>query len=97
MPWRNWSVIVTLILAHYLIFSMIGTWVFPVPPRTIPTHTPQPTFTPGEPPLQRVEPLGYDFLTPSATPTVTGTPPTETPTPTVTRTPRVTLSPTRAP
>jgi hypothetical protein len=91
MAWRNWSVILLLILANYVVFSILATLVFPVPPQTPPTHIARPTFTPGTPPLQAVGTLTYDFLTPSATPTPTGIPPT------ATATPRSTVIPTRSP
>ncbi len=83
MPWRKWSVILVLILANYIVFSILATVVFPVPPKALSTHVTEPTFTPGAMPLQRVGTLTYDFLTPSPTSTLTGTPPTPT------RTPRV--------
>ena len=103
MPWRNWSVIIVLVLANYVVFSIIGTLLFPVIPPTVPTHVAYPTFTPGGQILQRVEPLMYEFLTPSptptetATPTVTGTPPTNTPTPKSTVTPTGTFTPVYTP
>ncbi len=87
MPWRNWSVLIVLVLANYVVFSIIGTLLFPVTPLAAPTHVAHPTFTPGGQMLQRVEPLTYEFLTPSPTltatytPTVTGTPLTSTPMP----------------
>ena len=74
MPWRNWSVIIVLILANYVVFSIIGTLLFPVTPAAAPTHVVRPTFTPGVQAPQRVEPLTYDFLTPSPTPTMTTLP-----------------------
>ncbi|MDE3090180.1 MAG: hypothetical protein KGJ80_12425 [Chloroflexota bacterium] len=82
MTWRNWSIIVVLLLANYLVFSALAVVVFP--PKTVipPTHVVQPTFTPGAPPLQRVDPLNYDFLTPSPTATIS---------------PTATLTPTRRP
>ena len=91
MAWRNWSVILLLILANYVVFSILATLVFPVPPQTPPTHVARPTFTPGTSPLQPVGTLTYDFLTPSLTPTTTGAPPT------ATATPRATATPTRSP
>lgn len=97
MAWRRGSTLIVLILANYLVFSLLATWVFPAPPLTPPTHVPRPTFTPGGDPLRNVDPLAYDFLTPSATPTATGAPPTETPTTTATRTPPFTLTLTRSP
>jgi len=81
MPWRNWSVIVVLILANYVVFSIIGTLLFPVLPPAAPTHVAHPTFTPSGQVLQRVDPLTYEFLTPSPAPTMTVIPPTNTPTP----------------
>ena len=88
MPWRNWSVIVVLILANYVVFSIIGTMLFPVAPAPALTHVTRPTFTPGAPALDRVEPLSYEFLTPSPTPTATATiSATKTLTPTITPTP----------
>ncbi len=77
---RNWSIIIVLVLANYLVFSTLAVLVFPLQPLAAPTHAPQPTVTPGALPLQRVSPLPYDFLTPSPTPTVTGAPITVTPT-----------------
>ena len=87
MPWRNWSVIIVLILANYVVFSIIGTLLFPVTPPPAPTHVVRPTFTPGGQSLQRVEPLTYEFLTPSPTMTIT---------PTVTSTLKSTVIPTGA-
>lgn len=71
MPWRHWSVIVVLILANYVVFSIIGTLLFPATPPPVPTRAAQPTFTPGAPVLQRVGTLMYDLTTP--TPTITAT------------------------
>jgi hypothetical protein len=90
MVWRKWSTIIYIIIANYFVFGALATWVFPVPPQTAPKRTPYPTFTLSVQELQRVEPLTYDFLTPSATPTITGTLPTATLT--VTRTVRGTLT-----
>jgi len=73
MNLRNWSIIVVLILANYLVFSTLAVLVFPPKPVTPPTHAAQSTFTPGAQPLQRVDSLTYDFLTPSPTATITGT------------------------
>lgn len=95
--WRNWSVIVVLILANYLVFSLLAVAVFPAPQITVPTHVPQPTFTPGGKILKQVDPLTYEFLTPTAPPTVrgtttrtlTGTPVTLAPTSTITATPTI--------
>ena len=92
MPWRNWSVIVVLILANYVVFSIIGTLLFPVVPPAAPTHVARPTFTPGIQAPQRVEPLTYEFLTPSPTQTVTAKPVTPTPTSKTTVTPTSTLT-----
>ncbi len=85
MPWRKWNVIIVLILANYVVFGLLATFVFPVKAPAPLIHTPQPTFTPGIRPLQRVGTLSYDFLTPSpratntsastVIPTVTPTPP----------------------
>ena len=72
-PWRNWSVIVILILANYLVFSLLAVLVFPAPQITAPTHVPKPTFTPGGKILKQVDPLTYEFLTPTA-PATRGTP-----------------------
>ncbi|MBI5302431.1 MAG: hypothetical protein HY868_09855 [Chloroflexi bacterium] len=74
MVWRRWSVIVVLILANYIVFSLLATWVFPVPPVTPVSHAPQPTFTPGGKQLKQVEPLAYEFLTPSPIATLTRRP-----------------------
>lgn len=65
MPWRKWNVILVLILANYVVFGLLATFVFPVQAPAPLVHTPQPTFTPGVKPLQRVGTLSYDFLTPS--------------------------------
>lgn len=72
MHWRNWSIIVVLVLANYLVFSTLAVLVFPPKPIAAPTHAVEPTFTLG-PQLQRVGPLSYDFLTPSPTATITTT------------------------
>lgn len=95
MPWRNWSVIVVLILTNYVVFSILAALVFPVKPAAPFARTAAPTFTPGVPGLQRVGTLTYDFLTPSptATLTLTGTRPTVVPTLAVTGT-RSTVVPT---
>jgi hypothetical protein len=69
MKWSNWSIIVVLILANYLVFSTLAVLVFPTQPLTPPTHIVEPTFTPGAKQLQRVGTLTYDFLTPSPTAT----------------------------
>lgn len=85
MSWRNWSFVVLLVLLNYIIFSVLGSFVFVATADTTPTHTPQPTFTPGARALTRVSPLQYPFLTPSLPPgsgastprsTITGTLPT---------------------
>jgi hypothetical protein len=94
MPWRNWSVIIVLILANYVVFSILGALLFPVTPQAAPTHVVRPTFTPGLQPPQRVGTLTYDFLlTSSPTLTVTTTV-TLTATPPITR---PTTAPTLAP
>jgi len=99
MVWRRWSVIVVLLLANYLVFGMLATWVFPVPPVTPIARTPMPTFTPGGKQLQQVDPLTYEFLTPSPTvtltrrPGATGTPATRVPA-TITATAAATGTPT---
>ncbi len=90
MAWRQWSVIVVLILANLVVFSLVATLVFPVPIQLAPTHVARPTFTPGMPPLQPVGTLTYDFLTPTITPTGT-------PTATLTGTVKSTLVPTKSP
>ncbi len=90
MPWRNWSVIIILVLANYVVFSIIGTLLFPVVPQPAPTHVVRPTFTPGIQPPQRIVTLTFD---PSPTSAVTATGMlTTTATP-----PRVTVVPTRSP
>lgn len=71
--WRMLSIIVVLVLANYLVFSTLAVLAFPPKPVTPPLHAAQPTFTPGGQPLQRVDPLTYDFLTPSPTATITVT------------------------
>lgn len=68
MSWRTWSFIVLLILLNYIIFSVLGSYVFLASADTTPTHTPQPTFTPGSRALTRVSPLPYSFLTPGVLP-----------------------------
>ncbi len=72
MPWRHWSVIIVLILANYVVFSIIGTLLFPATPPPAPTRAAQPTFTPGAPVLQRVGTPIY-YLSPSLTGTNTFT------------------------
>ena len=88
MTWRNWSFIVMLVLMNYLVFSVLGSFIFVPTTDTTPTPTSQPTFTPGARALTQVPPLPYTFLTPSAIP---GAPRTATasasPTPTATRAP----------
>lgn len=79
MRWRQWSVIIVLLLANYLIFSALATWVFPPTGQAIVTRVPQPTFTVGVPTLQRVGTLSYSLpTTPTATISasvpITGTP-----------------------
>ncbi|MBI4786094.1 MAG: hypothetical protein HY782_03490 [Chloroflexi bacterium] len=73
MNWRNTSVIVVLILANYLVFGTLATFVFPPTPVTAPTRLVKATFTPGVVELQNVGTLTYDFLTPTKTPTFTPT------------------------
>jgi hypothetical protein len=73
MPWRHWSVIVVLILANYIVFSIIGTLLFPANPAPAPTHIAYPTFTPGAPPLQRVGTPVLDLPTATATIIATST------------------------
>ena len=78
MTWRNWSFLIVLILMNYLVFSVLGSYVFTPATEVTQTHTPQPTFTPGARALTPVAPLSYPFLTPSAISgaarsTVTGT------------------------
>ncbi len=68
MSWRTWSFVVLLILLNYIIFSVLGSYVFVASADTTPTHTPLPTFTPGSRALTRVSPLPYPFLTPSVLP-----------------------------
>jgi hypothetical protein len=80
MNWRNLSIIIVLVLANYLVFSTLAVLVFPPKSSAPPAHEVQATFTPGAPPLTRVGTLTYDFLTPSPTPTITGTLTTATPT-----------------
>lgn len=94
MTWRNWSFIVVLLLLNYIIFSVLGSFVLVPTSDITPTHTPQPTFTPGARALTPVAPLPYTFLTPSpvpgsvrATAITSGTLPTVLPS----------LTPTRAP
>ena len=75
MHWRNWSVIVILLLANYLVFSGLATLVFPPAPITAPTHVAKPTFTRSIIDLRNVGSLSYSFLTPTVTdtPTLTAT------------------------
>ncbi len=73
MNGRMLSIIIVLVLANYLVFSTLAVLAFPPKPVTPPIHTIQPTFTPGAQPLQRVDPLTYDFLTPSPTATIPAT------------------------
>ena len=82
MTARNLSIIIVLVLANYLVFSLLAVLAFPPQPIAAPTHEVEATFTPGAPPLVRVGTLTYDFLTPS---------------PTKTTTPAVTAVPTRVP
>ncbi len=93
MPWRNWRVIVLVLLANYLVFSVLGAFVFPLSPITAPTHVPRATFTRSIIELRNVGTLTYDFLTPTATATFVSTP---TITPTATPTIRSTTAATRA-
>lgn len=79
MRWRQWSVIIVLILANYLVFSALAVWVFPPKGQEIPVRAAQPTYTVGAPTLQRVGTLSYSFVnTPTSSPTatvvITGTP-----------------------
>jgi len=97
MPWRNWSVIIILVLANYVVFSIIGTLLFPVVPPAPATHVARPTFTPGAQSLQRVEPLTYEFLTPSPTVTATSKPVTPSPTAKTTVIPTSTTTPPATP
>lgn len=73
MNGRMLSIIIVLVLANYLVFSTLAVLAFPPKPVAPPTHAAQPTFTPGAQQLQRVDPLTYDFLTPSPTATITTT------------------------
>lgn len=93
MPWRNWRVMVVVLLANYLVFSLLGALVFPVSSVTAPTHVPRATFTGSIIELRNVGTLTYDFLTPTATATFVSTP---TITPTATRTTRATIPATGA-
>lgn len=96
MVWRSWSVIAVLLLANYLVFSTLATFVFPPPVVIPPTHAAQVTFTPGLAELRSVGTLTYDFLTPTALPTSTSTV-TATLTVPATGAARGTAVPTRAP
>ncbi len=93
MPWRNWRVVVVVLLANYMVFSLLGTFVFPAAPIMAPTHAPRATFTQSIIELRNVGTLTYDFLTPTVTATFVSTP---TITPTATPTVRVTTAATRA-
>ncbi len=73
MAWRNWNVVLVLILANYLVFSFLAAWVFPAAPVTAPTHIPKPTFTRSIIQPRNVGTLSYDFLTPTATATFVST------------------------
>lgn len=87
MPWRNWSIVVVLILSNYIVFSLLGSYAFPAAPESAPTHVAQPTFTPGGVRgLTRVPPLSYPFLTPTVNASVTAASSTVTTTISVTRT-----------
>lgn len=68
MTWRNWSFLVVLILMNYIVFSVLGSFIFTPTADVTPTHTAQPTFTPGARALTPVAPLVYPFLTPSPIP-----------------------------
>lgn len=74
MVWRSWSVIAVLLLANYLVFSALATFVFPPAPLAAPVHAAQPTFTPGMVELRSVGMLTYDFPTPTLQATATVTP-----------------------
>lgn len=65
MTWRNWSFIVLVVLANYIVFTVLGSYIFTPSTDFTPTHTAQPTFTPGARALTPVAPLPYTFLTPS--------------------------------
>lgn len=93
MPWRNWRIVVVVLLANYLVFSFLGAFVFPLSPITAPTHVPKATYTRGINELRNVGTLSYDFLTPTVTATFVSTP---TITPTDTPTIRATTAATRA-
>ncbi len=93
MPWRNWRVIIVLLLSNYLVFSLLATFVFPPSPVAAPTHAAQPTYTRSVIELRNVGTLTYDFLTPTATSTFVSTP---TIAPTSTPTVRVTTAATRS-
>ena len=69
MAWRGWSFVAVLVLANYIVLSIVGNVFFPPTPVTAPTHIAQPTFTPGIIDLKQVGPLSYSFLTPTATDT----------------------------
>ena len=88
MTWRNWSFVVVLFLLNYIVFSILGSYVFLPSTDITPTATAQPTFTPGARVLTRVAPIQYPFLTPGAS---TSAPRTATaaasPTPSATRAP----------
>lgn len=92
MPWRNWSVIIVLILANYVVFSIIGALLFPVTPPIAPTLVARPTFTSAPPPLQRVGTLVYETPTPTLTSTSTATA-----TLRITTTATITITPTPTP
>ena len=70
MAWRGWTFAAVLILANYIVLSIVGNVFFPPTPVAVPTHIIQPTFTPGRIDLRQVEPLSYSFLTPTATETL---------------------------
>ncbi len=78
MAWRGWSFVLLLVLANYIVLSVVGIVFFPPTPVTAPTHAVQPTFTPSILDLHEVQPLTYSFLTPTTT---------ETPNQTLTTTP----------
>lgn len=78
MAWRGWSFVAVLVLANYIVLSIVGNVFFPPTSVAAPTHVVRPTFTPGLIDLKRVGPLSYSFLTPTVTetlsPTVAATP-----------------------
>jgi hypothetical protein len=89
MPWGNWKVLLIIILANYVVFSIVGAVFLPVAPPPAPTRSVHPTFTPGALPLERAT---LSLNTPPPTSTVNTTV-----TSTASITPSLTITPTGSP